>query len=105
MASWIGAMLQSPAAPAGANPFRTSNGGGLQAMIATSVTLAASVLLALPALGLAWAGLTQTWAAIATPIVSLGIGLGALVVGINAGGAYLDGHWPQVLANVSEKRA
>ena len=105
VASWIGAMLQSPAAPAGANPFRTSNGGGVQAMIATSVTLAASGLLALPALGLAWAGLTQTWAAIATPIASLGIGLGALVVGINAGGAYLDGHWPQVLANVSEKRA
>jgi ABC-2 type transport system permease protein len=104
-ASWIGAILQSPAAPAGANPFRTTNGGGLQAMIATMVTVAASGILAVPVLALAWAGLDQPWAAVAAPVVGLGIGLGAVTLGTRLGGGYLDGHWPEVLTNVSEKRA
>ena len=74
-------------------------------MIATMVTVAASGILAVPVLALAWAGLDQPWAAVAAPVVGLGIGLGAVTLGTRLGGGYLDGHWPEVLTNVSEKRA
>lgn len=105
VASWVGAILQSPTAPAGANPFRTSNGGGLQAVIATMVTLAASGIFAAPVVILAWIGLDQPWAAVAAPVVGLGIGLGSVALGTRLGGSHLDGHWPEVLKNVSEKHA
>ncbi|MBK8731512.1 MAG: hypothetical protein IPL93_01240 [Actinomycetales bacterium] len=35
----------------------------------------------------------------------LGIGLGSVALGTRLGGSHLDGHWPEVLKNVSEKHA
>ena len=78
---------------------------GSQAIIATTVTLAASGMLAVPVVALAWIGLDQPWAAVAAPVVGLGIGLGSVALGTRLGGSHLDGHWPEVLKNVSEKHA
>ncbi len=106
--SWVGAYIQVPAPPPGANPFRTRSGGGVASLLSVSLTTAATVVLALP--GLIAAGLSlwaveagrPVWGVLAV-LVALGTGVGVVWLGVRQGGIRLDRRWPEVLTAVSKE--
>lgn len=102
--AYVGTLWQWPAAPPGANPFQKGNSGGLPSMAAFGVTSLASVIFALPTIGLViasvfWGG----W------LAWLGLGVGAIIgaivlwQGVVRGGAVLDRRWPEVLTAVTDR--
>jgi ABC-2 type transport system permease protein len=101
--SWVGALWQWPAPPPGANPFQTSNTGGLPAVLSFTVTSFGTLIVSAPTIGLIiWSFFTPWVGYLALP-VGLATGLLALRIGITQGGRILDRRWPEALKAISEK--
>ena len=101
--SVIGALWQWPAPPPGANPFASSNQGGLPSLLSVTATTFATVLVTLPTLALAVLSIFRPWVGILALVVGLGIGLVVLRIGIDWGGRLLERRWPEALQAVSER--
>lgn len=101
--SFVGTLWQWPAPPAGANPFQKGASGGLPSLAAFGVTSLASLVLALPTIGLVAASFWDARLAWLGLAVGAGIGVVTLWQGVVRGGAVLDRRWPEVLAAVSER--
>jgi ABC-2 type transport system permease protein len=105
VSSWAGAVFQSPVSPAGSNPFRANSGGGLAALIGVGITFTGAFVSAIPAVVLAVVSLATPVLAPVAVVVALLVGTLVVEAGVRAGGRHLDAHWPEVLSNVTEKRA
>jgi ABC-2 type transport system permease protein len=101
--SVVGALWQWPAPPPGANPFASSNQGGLPSLLSVTVTTFATLLVTLPTLALVVWSIFDPWVGILALLVGLGSGLVLLRVGIRWGGRLLERRWPEALAAVSER--
>jgi ABC-2 type transport system permease protein len=101
--AFVGTLWQWPAPPPGANPFQKGASGGLPSMAAFGVTSAASLVLAVPTIGLVIASFWFGWLAWLGLVVGLGVGAVTLWQGIVRGGAVLDRRWPDVLAATSQR--
>jgi ABC-2 type transport system permease protein len=101
--SVVGALWQWPAPPPGANPFASSNQGGLPALLSITITTLATLLVSLPTLALVVWSIFTPWAGALALVVGLGSGLVVLKIGIDWGGRLLERRWPEALSAVSEK--
>jgi ABC-2 type transport system permease protein len=101
--SVVGALWQWPAPPPGANPFASSNQGGLPSLLSVTVTSLATLLVSLPTLGLVVWSIFTPWAGALAVVVGLAWGLAVLKIGIDWGGRLLERRWPEALSAVSEK--
>ena len=101
--SVVGALWQWPAPPPGANPFASSNQGGLPSLLSVTVTTLATLLVSLPTLALVVWSIFSPWVGALALVVALGSGLAVFKIGIDWGGRLLDRRWPEVLHAVSEK--
>jgi len=101
--AFVGSLWQWPAPPPGSSPFQKGSSGGLPVLLSFFVTMAATVLVALPTLALAVASFWLPWAGWVALPVGLASGLLALRLGITHGGRLLDRRWPEVLSAVSER--
>jgi ABC-2 type transport system permease protein len=101
VASVVSARWLSPAPAAGGNPFASSGGAGIGALVALAVNALVTGLLLVPVVGLSIGSIWVDglrWAALA---VGVATGVIALVAGLNYGGRLLERRWPEVLAAVS----
>ena len=101
----VGGWWQWPAPPPGGSPFGKGSSGGLPALLSFLVMTAATVIVALPTVGLAIWSLFTPWVAYLSLVVGVGTGLLTLRLGIVHGGRLLDRRWPEVMRAVSEKAA
>jgi ABC-2 type transport system permease protein len=101
--SVVGALWQWPAPPPGANPFASSNQGGLPALLSVTVTTLATLLVSLPTLGLVVWSIFSPWVGVLALVVGLASGLAVFKVGIGWGGRLLERRWPEALQAVSER--
>jgi ABC-2 type transport system permease protein len=101
--SVVGALWQWPAPPPGANPFASSNQGGLPALLSVTITTLATLLVSLPTLALVVWSIFTPWAGVLALVVGLGSGLVVLKIGIDWGGRLLERRWPEALSAASEK--
>ena len=101
--SVVGALWQWPAPPPGANPFASSNQGGLPALLSVTVTTFATLLVSLPTLALVVWSIFNPWVGILALVVGIGSGLLLLRAGIRWGGRLLERRWPEALTAVSER--
>lgn len=101
----VGALWQWPAPPPGANPFQRGNSGGLPALLSIFVTLAGTLVLAVPTIVvLVWSFFTP-WVGYLVLPVGVVTGLIVLRLGVSRGGRLLDRRWPEVMLAVSERSA
>lgn len=100
IAMWAGVIFPGKAPPPGANPFASSGGGGLPALLSFSVSSGLTLVLGLPTIALVIASFWVGWLAWAALAVGLVSGVVVLWLGIVKGGALLDRRWPEVLARV-----
>lgn len=105
--SVVGALWQWPAPPPGANPFASSNAGGLPSLLSVTVASLGTLLVALPTVGLVvWSLFNPgVWAGVLALVVGLVSGLLVLRIGIAWGGRLLERRWPETLQAVSERVA
>jgi ABC-2 type transport system permease protein len=101
--SVVGALWQWPAPPAGANPFASSNQGGLPSLLSLTVTTLATLVVSLPTLALVVWSIFSPWVGALALVVGLGSGLVVFKIGIDWGGRLLERRWPEALSAVSEK--
>jgi ABC-2 type transport system permease protein len=101
--SYVGALWQWPAPPPGANPFQKGGSGGLPALLSFSVTMLATLLLALPTIALAVGSIWAAWVGWLTVPVGLATGLVVLRLGVRSGGRRVERRWPEVMLAVSER--
>lgn len=100
---WAGAVWQIPVPPPGANPFQRGNSGGMAAMASFLATIGLTILCGLPTIVLTVASIWFGWMVYLALAVAVATGLVVLRIGIRAGGARLDRHWPEIFARVSAK--
>ena len=101
--SVVGALWQWPAPPPGANPFASSNQGGLPSLLSVTVTTFATLLVSLPTLALVVWSIFTPWVGALALVVGLASGLVVFRIGISWGGRLLERRWPEALQAVSEK--
>ena len=101
--SVVGALWQWPAPPPGANPFASSNQGGLPSLLSITVTTFATLLVSLPTLALVVWSIFTPWAGALALLVGLASGVVVFRIGIGWGGQLLERRWPEALQAVSEK--
>ncbi len=99
----VGSLWQWPAPPPGANPFQKGSSGGLPSLLSFTVTMFATLILALPTIALVVWSFFTPWIGYLTIPVGLVCGVVVLRVGISQGGKLLDRRWPEVLLAVSER--
>jgi ABC-2 type transport system permease protein len=101
--SVVGALWQWPAPPPGANPFASSNQGGLPSLLSVTVTTLGTLVVSLPTLALVVWSIFTPWAGTLALVVGLASGLLVFKIGIGWGGRLLERRWPEALSAVSER--
>lgn len=104
-AMWVGTVFPGKAPPPGASPFTVNNtGGGLQSLASFAVTVALTVVCALPTAALVIGSLWVSWLVWVAVVAGVLTGTATLLTGTRLGGARLERHWPELLAQVTHAR-
>jgi ABC-2 type transport system permease protein len=101
VASVVSARWLSPAAAAGGNPFSSSGGSGVGALVALALNGGLTAALLVPVVGLSIGSIWLGWLRWPALAVGLLTGVVALVAGVTLGGRLLERRWPEVLSTVS----
>lgn len=99
--AWVSARWQGPVAPPGANPFGSGSGASAASLLAVLVSGLLVLAATAPVLAVAIASHWVGWLGLCVLVLGPLSGLAVLRAGIRAGGRLLDGHWPEVLHEVS----
>jgi ABC-2 type transport system permease protein len=101
VASVVSARWLSPAPAAGGNPFASSGGAGIGALVALAANGIGTGVLLIPVVGLSIGSIWVDWLRWAALGVGVVTGVAALIAGVTLGGRLLERRWPEVLAAVS----
>jgi ABC-2 type transport system permease protein len=99
LSSYISARFPYPAALPGDSPFQQPQSSGALGGLSQTFGLVGSLLVAAPALVLAWFGLTDdpSWHVLAL-YAGVGLGVVALILGVWIGGRVFDRRGPEIMA-------
>lgn len=102
--SHLGSIIQVPVPPPGSNPFGKGSAGGPLSIVVSLITVVLALVVAAPAVVVAYLSYSNDWARVAALPVAALTAAGALAWGIVMGGRRLDRRWPEVLSEVTYKR-